>query len=173
MTGPDVLGRVRATCDAIAARRGLEVVEVAFLSQRGSRVLGVTLDREEGSLSIDEISAVSEEISRALDIEDPIPGRYTLEVSSAGIERPLTKPSHYERFAGSTVSVKCVEPIEGRRNFQGDLMRAGGESFVLRLDDGTSVEIPYSNVGRTRLVADWEAELRGLAGNSKSIGEGT
>lgn len=170
MTGPDQLGGVRATCDAIAARHGLEVVEVT-LSQHRYRILSVVLERVDGLLSLEDISLVSEEISRALDIEDPIPGRYTLEVSSAGIERPLIKPSHYRRFLGSTVAVKCVGPVEGKRNFQGDLSGAGEESFVLKLEDGTSVEIPYSNVSRTKLVADWEAELKGLSGGQDVMGE--
>lgn len=164
MTGPDLLDGVRATCEAIAARHGLEVVEVTLGTQHGSRVLGVILERVDGVVSLDEISAVSEEISRALDVDDPIPGRYMLEVSSAGIERPLVSPAHYRRFTGSTVSVKCVEPVEGRRNFQGELSKAGDSTFVLTLEDGTLVEIPYSNAGRTRLAADWEAELKGLAG---------
>lgn len=171
MTGPDLMGGVRATCESIAARRGLEVVEVILTSQHRSRVLSVVLERVDGLVSLDEISDVSEEISRALDIEDPIPGRYTLEVSSAGIERPLVKPAHYKRFQGSTITVRCVKPIEGRRNFQGILTAAGGESFVMRLEDETSVEIPYSNVARTRLVADWEAELKGLAGGKSVMGE--
>lgn len=172
MTRPDLLGGVRATCDAIAARHGLEIVDVKLSSQRRSRVLGVIVERVDGLVSLDEISEVSEEISRALDLEDPIPGRYTLEVSSAGIERPLVRPSHYKRFIGSTVSVKCLEPQEGRRNFQGELTEAGEASFLLKLDDGTSVEIPYTNAGRTNLVADWEAELRGLAGERNVMGEG-
>lgn len=171
MTGPDLLGGVRDTCDAIVARHGLEVVEVSLSTQHRSRVLSVVLERVDGVVSLDEISDVSEEISRALDIEDPIPGRYTLEVSSAGIERPLVKPRHYRRFRGSTVAVTCVAPIEGRRNFQGEITAAGDESFVLKLEDGSIVEIPYGNVRRTKVVVDWEAELKGLAGKRNIMGE--
>lgn len=171
MTGPDPLGGVRDTCDAIAARHGLEVVEVALFPQHRSRILSVILEKLDGLVSLDEIADVSEEISRALDIDDPLPGRYTLEVSSAGIERPLVKPAHYRRFQGSTVSVKCVEAVEGKRNFQGEILEANDESFVLRLEDGGSVEIPFSNVARTKIVADWEAELKGMAGGPKAMGE--
>lgn len=130
------------------------------------------MDDPAGSTSLDEVAQVSEEISRALDAEDPIPGRYTLEVSSAGLERPLVRPSDYHRFAGRRVKVRTLEPIEGRRTFTGSIRSAEDEAFVLDADgaphgpegaDATSgvVEVPYVAVARARLVVDWEQELRG------------
>ncbi|MGI8426280.1 MAG: ribosome maturation factor RimP [Actinomycetota bacterium] len=164
MTGPEVLAEVRATCEVIAGGHDLEVVEVVFTTEHRARILRVTLDRIEGPVSVDDLAEVSEEISRALDIEDPIKGKYTLEVSSAGIERPLMKPSDYRRFSEREVAVKVAEGIEGQRNFTGHISTAGDESFVLTLKDGTFVEIPYSSVARTTLVVDWAAELAGHGG---------
>jgi ribosome maturation factor RimP len=132
-------------------------------------VLRVTVDDPAGPTSLEDIEQISEEISRALDAEDPIPGRYTLEVASAGLERPLVRPQDYHRFAGRKVKVRTLEPIEGHRTFTGSIRSAGEDTFVLALDsssggrDGEAavVEIPYLAVVRAKLVVDWENELRG------------
>jgi len=96
-----------------------------------------------------------------------------LEVSSAGLERPLVRPSDYHRFAGRQVKVRTLEPIEGRRTFTGSIRSAGDDTFVLGEEpagggDGAAahgrggvVEIPYVAVARARLVVDWQEELRG------------
>jgi ribosome maturation factor RimP len=169
---------VRATCEQIVARRGLELVELSLGREGRGQVLRITVDDPAGSTSLDEVAEVSEEISRALDAEDPIPGRYTLEVSSAGLERPLVRPSDYHRFAGRQVKVRTLEPIEGRRTFTGSIRSAGDDAFVLEEalaggGDGAPVEgwaavveIPYVAVARARLVVDWEDELRGRPAGS-------
>ncbi|MGH2810556.1 MAG: ribosome maturation factor RimP, partial [Actinomycetota bacterium] len=128
MTRPDVEGAVRATCDAVASGYGLEIIEVSFKSSRGRSVLSVVVDRPEGAVSMQDVTEVSEAISDALDREDPIEGSYVLEVSSAGIERPLTRPEHFVRYSGREIAVKCLDPIEGRRNFKGVLVSAGHET---------------------------------------------
>ncbi|HEY8202919.1 MAG TPA: ribosome maturation factor RimP [Actinomycetota bacterium] len=164
---------VRATCEQIVARRGLELVELSLGREGRGQVLRIIVDDPAGSTSLDEVAEVSEEISRALDAEDPIPGRYTLEVSSAGLERPLVRPSDYRRFTGRQVKVRTLEPIEGRRTFTGSIRSVGDDTFVLDEapaggGDGAAaegraavVEIPYVAVARARLVVDWEDELRG------------
>jgi ribosome maturation factor RimP len=160
---------LRATCEAIVARRGLELVELSLGREGRGQVLRITVDDPAGPTSLAEVAEVSEEISRALDEEDPISGRYTLEVSSAGLERPLVRPSDYHRFVGRQVKVRTLEPLElmgGRRTFTGSIRSAGDDTFVLDADGGDgagggSVEIPYVAVARARLVVDWEEELRG------------
>jgi ribosome maturation factor RimP len=151
----------------------LELVELSLGREGRGQVLRIIVDDPAGATSLEEVAEVSEEISRALDAEDPIPGRYTLEVPSAGLERPLVRPSDYRRFAGRQVKVRTLEPIEGRRTFIGSIRSAGDDSFVLeeapaRGGDGAAVgsraavvEIPYVAVARARLVVDWEDELRG------------
>src|SRR5437899_9532385 len=160
MLRPEVADAVRATCESILSARGVELVTFSLGRESVGQTLRLTVDRPEGTVSLDEIVEISEEVSKALDAEDPIPGRYTLEVASAGIERPLVRPADYRRFQGRRVKVRCHEPIEGQRSFTGTIRRAGDEAFVLgsleAAADHEVVEIPYVGVARARLVADWD-----------------
>ena len=171
MTRPEALAEVRSTCESIIADHGLEIVEFAFMGEPGiGRVLRITVERIGEEVSLEEIADVSEEISRALDLEDPIEGRYTLEVASPGIERPLVKPSDYVRFEGREVKVRLDSPIEGRRNFKGVIRSSNEQAFVLELEDSSVVELPYSSVARANLVVDWEQELKKKPEPSGSLG---
>ncbi len=161
--GP-LLEQVRATCEQIVERRGLELVELTLGRAGRGHALVVTVDDPEEPTSLDEVARLSEEISRALDAHDPFPGRYTLEVSSAGLERPLVRPRDYRRFEGRRIKARTHEPVEGRKVFTGTIRSAGDETFVLDGDRDSGsvvVELPYSAVSRARLVVDWEEELRG------------
>jgi ribosome maturation factor RimP len=159
VTVNEAVEAVRGLCYSILERRGYELVDVVLAREGRRTLLRVTVDHPEQSVGLQELSSISEEISRALDDLDPIDEAYTLEVSSAGIERPLMKPADYERFQGREAKVKTREPIEGRRNFQGTITRSGDETFVLDLGDQVS-EIPYSSVVNAKLVVDWDEELR-------------
>lgn len=162
MTRTEAMPVVNGICESIASRHGLELVEVNLTGGGRRRILLVTLDRLEGPISLGDLTKVSEEISRALDVEDPIEGPYILEVSSAGLERPLVKPADYRRFAGREVKVKLDRPLEGRRNFQGAVASSNEQTFVLDTG-GEVVEIAYSEVVRTKLVVDWDQALKGAA----------
>jgi ribosome maturation factor RimP len=163
MARQEVADSVRATCESILADRGVELVTISLRRESVGQMLRLTVDRAEGGVALDEIVEISEEVSRVLDEEDPIPGSYTLEVASAGIERPLVRPADYHRFQGRRVKVRSLEPIEGQRVFTGTLRSTGDESFVLESEgSGEIVEIPYVGVDRARLVADWDRELKGL-----------
>lgn len=177
MIRPEVADAVRATCESILAARGVELVTFNLGRASMGQTLSITVDRHDATVSLDEIVEITEQISKALDAEDPIPGRYTLEVASAGIERPLVRPADYRRFQGRRVKVRCQEPIEGQRVFTGTIRSAGDESFVLEALDGPRggpdaagqeqqdvVEIPYVGVAKARLVADWDSELKGTRG---------
>jgi len=159
----EVSATVTTTCESILDRRGLELVELSFKGESVGRVLRVTVDKVEGRVSLDELAEVSEEISRALDLEDPIDGRYTLEVSSAGIERPLVKRADYERFVGRDVKVRLDGPVDGRRNFKGRLAGSDEQSFKLDLEEGGSTQIPFELVNQAKLVVDWDEELKGAS----------
>ena len=166
MPRPEVADAVHAICESILAARNVELVTFVLGRESVGQTLRVTVDGADGPVSLDEIVEISEEISRALDEQDPIPGRYTLEVASAGIERPLVRPADYHRFQGRKVKVRCEEPVEGQRVFTGTIQSAGAETFVLVGDQppGTVVEIPYGGVAKAHLVADWQKELKGLGG---------
>ena len=90
-------------------------------------------------------------LSAVLDVEDPIPSSYTLEVSSPGIDRPLTRPKDYARWAGHIARLETAEPIEGRRRFKGTLLGLEGDVVKLRLDDGQETDVPLSVVTRAKL----------------------
>ena len=171
MPRPEVADAVRATCESILSARGVELVTFSLGRESVGQTLRLTVDRPGGTVSLGEIVEISEEVSKALDTEDPIPGRYTLEVASAGIERPLVRPADYRRFQGRRVKVRCEEPIEGQRVFTGTLRSAGDESFVLESEaNGEVVEIPYVGVAKARLVADWDRELKGLGSRRPGAG---
>lgn len=126
-----------------------ELVEARF---SGGPLLTLLVDREEGLVDHEFCSRVVRAVSPAL--ED---GGYDgmIEVSSPGIERPLTKPEHFRRFTGQDVKVRLGEPIEGRRQYAGRIERAGDSGFVLQLlEDGAEVELPYGSVTRAHLKED-------------------
>jgi ribosome maturation factor RimP len=165
MIRPEVADAVRATCESILEARGVELVTFSLGRESVGQTLRLTIDRAQAPVSLDEIVEISEAISKALDDEDPIPGRYTLEVASAGIERPLVRPADYRRFEGRRVKVRCQEPIEGQRVYTGTIRSAGDESFVLGVEERQEVvEIPYVGVAKARLIVDWERELKGTRG---------
>jgi ribosome maturation factor RimP len=104
----------------------------------------------QGGISVDDCAAVSHAVSQILDAEDPIKGHYTLEVSSPGLDRVLSKRAHFERFVGERVFVELKLPIEGRRRFAGALKSVLGESIVVEVD-GRAHELPLDRIQKARL----------------------
>ena len=160
MTRISVSPEILDICQTAADRKHLELVDVSLKGSGRHRVLEVVVDREDGAISMDLVTDVSELISDALDRDDYIEGSYTLEVSSAGLERPLVRPADYRRFEGRDVKVRLRDPVAGRRNFQGRVVAAGDESFTLDLPGGEAVPVEYSQVAAANLVVDWADELR-------------
>ncbi len=113
-------------------------------------------DGEAVSVGIEDCQAVSREVSAQLDVEDPISGNYTLEVSSPGIDRPLFTPAHFRRFAGETAKVTLKLPQEGRRRLTGTIARIEGDDITF-LVDGAEFVAAFDNIDKARLVPDWAA----------------
>jgi ribosome maturation factor RimP len=131
---------------------GFELVRVAVLGRERPTVQ-VMADRADGSLiTVEDCEQISHYLSTVFDVEDPIPGAWNLEVSSAGIDRPLTRPKDWNRFAGHLARVETMFPVNGRKRFSGIVL--GGDDKVggLRLDDGSEVELPLRDVRRAKLV---------------------
>jgi ribosome maturation factor RimP len=127
---------------------GTELVEARF---SGGPLLTVLLDREDGPVDHEFCSRIASVVAPTVEAEGydgPI------EVSSAGIERPLTRPEHFRRFVGHEAKVRIGEPLDGRRNFTGVIGRAGEEAFVLKLSEGAEVELPFGSVTRANLKED-------------------
>jgi ribosome maturation factor RimP len=128
---------------------GSELVEARFSA---GPLLTLLVDREDGPVDHEFCSRIVSAISPALDAEGY---SGSLEVSSPGIERPLTKPEHFRRFVGREVKVRVGEPIDGRRNFTGVIERASEKDFVLKLlEGGAEVELPFGSVARANLKED-------------------
>jgi ribosome maturation factor RimP len=135
---------------------GLELVGIEFSTGAAGSLLRVYIDEPERGVTIDDCERASREISALLDVNDPIAGRYTLEVSSPGLERPLFTPAHFERHLGETVKVGVNLPIDGRRRFQGLLREVDGDRIVVD-QDGKPVAIAHANIAKARLVPDYAA----------------
>ena len=121
---------------------GYELVGVEYQSGgKGGGLLRVYIDSADG-ISADDCQKVSYQVSGVLDVEDPIPGHYTLEISSPGLDRLLFRPEDFERFAGQQVKLRTASPVDGRRNFKGRLVGLRDGQVVIEQDDG-EVSLAY------------------------------
>ncbi|HEX5676491.1 MAG TPA: ribosome maturation factor RimP [Alcanivorax sp.] len=121
---------------------------IQYLQGRGA-VLRLFIDHDDG-INVDDCALVSHEVSGVLDVEDPIPGDYNLEVSSPGLDRPLFELSHFERYQGESVQLTLLAPVAGKRKMTATLVAVDGDTLVMELD-GESLRVPYSQVDRARL----------------------
>ena len=135
--------------------KGLGVaLEDMELRKMGRRVfLRVIIDKE-GGVTIDNCEQVSREIEAQLDVEDPIPYPYTLEVSSPGLDRPLKTPGNFKRFCGKTVRIVTSAPVENQTFFIGEIIEAGDTEVMLLLSKDKKINIQYKDIVRARLVYD-------------------
>ena len=145
---------------------GLELLGIEYLPAPGGATLRLYIDvpagEESRTVTIEDCEAVSREVSAQLDVADPIPGNYTLEVSSPGLDRPLFTAAQFARFAGEQAKVALKLPQEGRRRLQGRILRVEAGTVVFELD-GAEFPVAADNIDRARLVPDWAA--LGLAPN--------
>ncbi len=132
---------------------GYELLGLEYLSQGRHSVLRLFIDRPDG-ITVEDCERVSHQVSGVLEVEDPIKGQYTLEVSSPGLDRPLFKPAHFERFVGEQVQVRLVRPLDGRRKFKGQLLGLRDGSVVIELD-GEELVLPWEDIEKAHLVPQW------------------
>lgn len=156
------LEEVRDLAESVAARRDLRLWDVELGGGRGSSVVRVYVDRDEG-VDLDTVAEISQELSRGLDLRDPIPGRYVLEVSSPGLERTLKRPEHFSASVGKRVTMKTRRPLHGGgHRIDGLIRSADAASVQIELDgagdDGEpKVEVPYDEVRMARTVFEWQS----------------
>ncbi len=136
--------------ERVAGRAGLELVHWEAVGPRNNFVLRIYIDKPGGVTHAD-CEVVSNQVGTLLDVEDLIPNRYILEVSSPGIERGLYKRADYERFSGSRIKVRVSQPIDGQRNFRGKLIGLIGESVSLDADGRGQLEIPYDQIVKANI----------------------
>jgi ribosome maturation factor RimP len=131
---------------------GFELVRVAVLGRERPTVQ-IMADRADGSqISVEDCTRISHDVSAAIDVDDPIPGAWTLEVSSAGIDRPLTRVKDWNRFSGHQARVETFFPQNGRKRFIGVVLGADNDTARVRLDGGTEVVIRHADIRRAKLV---------------------
>ena len=145
----DLLRRIEDIIAPTIVGMGFELVRVA-LSRGGT--LQVMIEPADGRpMDVEDCATVSRALSAVLDVEDPITSAYTLEVSSPGIDRPLTRPKDYTRWTGHIARLETAEPVEGRRRFKGTLLGLEDGIVRIRLDDGQETGVPLVSVFRAKL----------------------
>lgn len=154
----DLRSRLIELTEPLLTQLGYELVDLELAAGRSHAQLRVFIDRPEG-IGIEDCEAVSRELSALLDVRDPIPTPYTLEVSSPGLDRVLRKAEHYVRFVGSRVHVELLAPRDGRKRFTGALTVANAESIELNVD-GQAVSLAIADIGRARLAPEWPTPAR-------------
>ena len=150
-----IASKIEEIAQRVAESEGLELVEVEVKGGGIHRFVRISIDKPEG-VTHGDCELLSQQVGTILDVEDVVPGgRYTLEVSSPGVERKLLKLTDYERFQGKKAKVTLRDPIEGRRNWEGTL--AGIEDGLIRLDleRGDPVRFSFEQVQKANLKFEW------------------
>jgi ribosome maturation factor RimP len=178
--------RLIAIIEPVCVDAGFELADVRLLMEQGGWVLRVSIDRplpegadvtqvHEERVDLSECEEVSRLLSAALDVDDPIPQAYSLEISSPGIDRPLRTPAHFVRYAGAEVKIQLAAPLVTqsgeRRNFRGVLLGcsgAAGQAVVsIEVDGAATFELPIDDIESARIVPDWDEVMRGGSGVTK------
>jgi ribosome maturation factor RimP len=149
MATPETL---TALIEPIATRLGFELVRVR-LTGAGHKTLQVMAERPNGTMLVDDCALLSRAVSEMLDVEDPIAEDYDLEVSSPGIDRPLTRPKDFIRYAGHKAKIELVSPdTKGRRRYAVEITAADEHAVTLAISKDESLTIPYHAIGDAKLV---------------------
>lgn len=150
-----VVDKVREIAERVAGSEGLEIVEVQLLGGGGSRVLRITIDKPDGVTHAD-CEFISQNVGTILDVEDVVPGgHYTLEVSSPGLERKLSKPQEFERFSGRKIKVVLRQAVDGQRHWAGLLKGFTEGTITLEPSPGKSLQFPLEQVEKANLKFEW------------------
>ena len=155
------LAQIRAIAERVAGSRGLDVWDIQSRRESIGHVVRIFIDRPgpaataEESVSIEDCEQVNREISTILDVEDPLPFAYTLEVSSPGLDRPLRGGDDYARFAGRMAKVVVAEPVDNQKAFEGHLRGVENGNVLLETSNGRTHRLPYRLITRGRLEVEF------------------
>ncbi len=170
MSTTNEIDRVRAVVEPIASDLDLDVYDV----ERRGATMRITLDTHPGSdggITLDTLSLATRLISREMDHTDPIPGRYTLEVTSPGLERQLRTPAHFQREVGKDVTVRLRDVGSDERRIDGSLIAADDRTATIRSADGTERVIDIDAVDKARTVFEWGPKPKPGGKNKKNSGK--
>jgi ribosome maturation factor RimP len=155
MSKEAIVNRITEIANRVAEPEGIEIVEVQLLGGGKARLLRIFIDKPAG-VSHQECEFISQQVGTILDVEDVIPGEgYTLEVSSPGLERKLTKPKDFERFAGRKAKFLLREPVENRKRWEGTLLRFSDGLIALEPEAGKVIHIALGQVEKANLKFEW------------------
>jgi ribosome maturation factor RimP len=150
-----VASKIEEIAQRVVESEGMELVEVEVKGGGSQRMVRISIDKPEG-VTHGDCELVSQQVGTILDVEDVVPGgRYTLEVSSPGVERKLVKPRDYERFQGKKVKIALRDPIEGRRHWEGMLAHFENGQITLEAAPGKTIQFPLEQVQKANLKFDW------------------
>jgi ribosome maturation factor RimP len=149
-----ILERVRELAEPIIKELNLDLVDIEYLPQRGRGIVRITIDKDNGGVTLDDCTKVNREVGYILEIKDLFFHPYQLEVSSPGLERPLKTLGDFEKFLGRKVSLKTSDPLNGKKNFKGTLRQVQNGTVRLEMDGGLW-EIPFGLVRHAKLVYEF------------------
>ncbi len=153
-----VVGRVWHIAEPLVVDHGMEIVDIDYRREGRGHVLRFYLDRPEGGVTIDELTTMSRRLGDVVEVAEIIPGKYTLEVSSPGINRRLRQPEHFRRYLGKRIRVRLVEHHDGRRGFVGVLQAVRDDGVVVATSEGEQT-VAFDDIAQ----ANYEHEFPGPA----------
>lgn len=168
----ETASEIRSIAEPVCHANGYELVDVEYTRAQSGWVVRVYIDRSSdiprtaatSGISFADCERLSRELSTVLDVEDPVPHAYSLEVSSPGLDRPLRTAAHFQRFTGEVARLVLAEPLEGRKNFKGVIKGVeppGPDATLVVLDvDGTEFRLPIDGIAHARLVPDWDSVMK-------------
>lgn len=150
---PDIEDRARRICEPLIAAEGMELLEVEYLREGGRWVLRLFIDKPGGVVGLEECAIGSRAVDVALDVEDFIPNEYSLEVSSPGLEKPLTRPPHFVRAKGKLVRIKTFSALftPPRKNFVGTIVDVSAVGLTLEVEGAGRFDIAFADIAKARL----------------------
>ena len=142
---------IEALIAPMLADMGYEVVRLLISGDRRATLQIMAERSADGGMDVEDCAEISRAVSALLDVEDPIAGAYVLEVSSPGIDRPLTRRKDFERFAGHQARVELAVPVEGRKRFTGQLLGVDGDMVRLEVSEG-ELQVAFDDIAKAKLV---------------------
>jgi len=155
--------RLIALAEPVCRDLGYELVDLRYVLEPGAWVVRAFIDRDGAGepIGFDDCERVSRELGAVLDVEDPIPAAYRLEVSSPGVDRPLRTADHFRRHLTQQAKISLHRGLDGRRNFTGTLTAVEDEGATVVVDaDGARYRLPLADIANAKLIPDWDALFR-------------
>jgi ribosome maturation factor RimP len=146
--------QLQAIIEPAVSALGFELIGIEHLAQGRHSLLRIYIDHADG-IDVEDCAEVSRQVSGVLDVEDPISGEFTLEVSSPGLDRPLFSEAHFLRYSGSLADIRLRAPLDGRRRFKGR-MHGVADGKVLIEVDGVEYAVPLDGIDKANLIHEWQ-----------------